>query len=266
MIPDKPIQIQPSIFFNRIAIWPAASLGIVKPESVVQVSRFGILVFGGESKIGWGGAGGDDFAAEGVVFEVGVDIAVGEVDVFADVAVGIEGGSPGVGALANEEETPYPACALERLREVETPDVVLGVGEGEDIVLEDEVPAVVEVAEVRGQSLEVRVENRFAHAAALAVEGVLDGEVAFVDADHAVLAVPFEGGAFAVVGEVAVVVVRRGNRRRGRRHSDGGILVERVGEVGNGFGFVGSGNRDAVADLIEVVAGVSVAHGGGGDF
>ena len=240
-------------------------MGVVVAEAVVEVAGFGVFVFSGEAEIRGGIAGGDDLASEGVVFEVGIDIAVGKVDVFADVSIGIEGRSPGVGSLADEKEAPYSACALQRLREVETPDVVFGVGEGEDVVLEDEVPAVVEVSVIfDGGAV---VDDELADAAALAVVGVFDGEVAFVNADHAVLGVPFEGGAVAVVHEVAVVVVGGGNLRRGRRsHVDSGILVQRVGEVGDGVGFVGGLHFDAVADLIEAIAGEAVAHGGGGDF
>ncbi len=188
--------------------------------------------------------------------------ASGEIDVFADVAVGVVGRSPGGCALFYEQEPPYPACALEALAEVESPDVVFGVGAGEDVIFVDEVPSVVEVAGVFDRRS--AVEDLFAHSAALAVEGVLDGEVAFVDADHAVLAVPFEGGAFAVVGEVSVEVVQGISHRGHKSHR--GVLVQGIREVAQRIGLVGSGNGDAVSNLVEVVAGVSVAHGGGGDF
>ena len=218
---------------------------------------------------------------------MGVDIAVSEIDVFADVSVGIVGGCPMVGIPADQEQPPYPACALEALAEVETPDVVgrFGVG-GEDVDLVNEIPGVVEIAGVRGRSPEVRDQgirfHRFADAAALTVVGIEDAHgaigytflmlrvfrcgVIITCEGQAVLTVPLKMPGLTIIGKVAVVVVDTDGH--GWRHGlfNGLILVQGIREVEQRVGRVGRGDGRPVADLVKVVGGGSVSHGCIDDF
>src|SRR5690606_5887606 len=128
IIPDKPIQIQPAPFSDRISVQPPTDIRVVHAIAVVVASRFGVDAFGGEPEfeVPDEGAGLEEGAAEGVVAVVGDDGA-GGVYVLCNVPVAVGEGVIGTGADEVDGEVAADAAgALECAGEVQAPEVGAG--------------------------------------------------------------------------------------------------------------------------------------------
>jgi len=165
------------------------------------------------------------------------------------------------GAVEAEKPTNTTGPPL-GLREVEAPSVGGGFGGGE-VLLEDEVPAVVPEAEIFCDGVVDGDEFTDAAPNGIVAEGEVSGSRAdrFGQSCEAVFAVP--GGGEAVdVEHVAVEIVLR--HFSGGRTGDVCVLVEFVGLVAEAS--VGLGGRGAIADRVVVVGGEVGTHLSGGEF